>query len=370
VEGKQVIVDGYTGRIFVEPHRALLKAYERLVTEEQELKANLLEFRDLPAQTLDGVQIVLRANVGLIADIEHALESTAKGVGLYRSEVPFMIRDRFPGEEEQRVIYRQFLQSFSPEPVTMRVLDVGGDKTLPYFSFEEENPFLGWRGIRVLLDHPDIFCQQVRAMLKASVGLNNLQIMLPMVSRLSEIVEAKQLISEVYQETVAAGEEVKWPRIGIMIEVPSMVQQIDAVLRLVDFVSIGSNDLTQYLLAVDRNNSRVEKLYDTLEPSVLQAIFYVARRAQLAGKEFTICGEMAGDPLAVLLLVGMGFTSLSMSSTKILRIKWVVRGFQKQMCEALLHEALTFHDAGSVRQLLSRHLVAAGFGGLVRGGKH
>lgn len=370
VAGKFVIVDGYTGRLFIDPHHALQKAYERLATEEQELQENLQDFKTLPAETIDGVRLALKANVGLIADIENAIEVGVEGVGLYRSEVPYMIRDRFPGDEEQRVIYRQFLQSFVPQPVVMRLLDVGGDKALPYFTYEEDNPYLGWRGIRVLLDHRDLFLQQVRAMLKASESFDNLSIMLPMVSQLSEILEAKKIITQVYQEELAEGLDLKWPKIGVMVEVPSIVMEIDEVLQHVDFVSIGTNDLTQYMLAVDRNNSRVEKLYDALNPAVVKAIYHVVKRCQAYEKPCSLCGEMAGDPLAVLLLLGMGFKDLSMSASKVLRIKWVIRGFSQAATKEILAEALKLPDVDSIKKLLSRHLVEAGFGGLIRAGKH
>ena len=370
VAGKFMIVDGYTGRLFIDPHHALQKAYERLASEEQELQANLQELKTLPAETIDGVALSLKANVGLIADIENALEVGADGVGLYRSEVPYMIRDRFPGDDEQRVIYRQFLQSFIPMTVNMRLLDVGGDKALPYFNFEEENPYLGWRGIRILLDHKDLFLQQVRAMLKASESLDNLTIMMPMVSQLSEILEAKKLITQVYQEELSAGLEIKWPKIGVMVEVPSIVHEIDEVLQHVDYVSIGTNDLTQYLLAVDRNNNRVDRLYDGLNPAVIKAIYHVVKRCQAYEKMCSICGELASDPLAVLLLLGMGLTDFSMSATKILSIKWVVRGFSQSDAKNILDEALKLNDPNNIRKLLTKHLVEAGFGGLIRAGKH
>ncbi len=370
VSGRSVIVDGYTGRVFVDPHQGLQKVYRRLLNEEQELQENLRELSQVPAETTDGTVISLKANVGLIADIDTALIQGADGVGLYRSEVPFMIRDRFPGEEEQRIIYRQFLESFYPKVVVMRVLDIGGDKDLPYFQFPEENPYLGWRGIRILLDHPEIFAQQIRAMLKASINLNNLQILLPMVSRLDEIVRAKALIWEVYQEELAERTPVLWPKVGVMVEVPSLVQVIDDVLDLVDFVSIGTNDLTQYMLAVDRNNAHVESYYDSFDPSVLRALSKVATRAKFYGKPCSLCGEMAGDPLAAILLLGLGFSELSMSASKLLRIKWVIRGVSLEKCQSLAQKSLSLRSSQEVRALFSDALVEAGFGSLVSTGNH
>ena len=236
----------------------------------------------------------------------------AEGVGLFRTEVPFLVRDSFPAEEEQRVIYRQLLNAFSPRPVIMRTLDVGGDKPLPYFPVEEANPFLGWRGIRVTLDHPEIFLVQLRAMLKASVGFDNLRIMLPMVNSLSELDEAMDFIEQAYNEVREEGLDIKRPPIGVMIEVPSAVYQAKSIARRVDFLSVGSNDLVQYILAVDRNNPRVSRLYDDLLTAVIAALQHVVEMAHSEGKQVSLCGEMASDPAAVILLVAMGFDALSM----------------------------------------------------------
>jgi phosphotransferase system enzyme I (PtsP) len=288
---------------------------------------------------------------------------------LYRTEVPFLIRDRFPGEEEQRRTYRQVLEAFAPAPVTVRTLDIGGDKMLPYFPIEEDNPFLGWRGIRISLDHPEIFLAQVRAVLRADVGLNNLQLLLPMISNVAEIDSALGLIKRAHQELQDEGEAVEFPRIGVMIEVPSTVYQVPAMAQRVDFFSIGTNDLTQYLLAVDRNNTQVAQLYDTLHPAVLRAIRHVVREAHAAQRPVSVCGEMAGDPAAALLLLGMGIDSLSMSAASLLRVKWVVRTFTQVQMRALLEEADALEDGAAVRALLNRSLEDAGLGGLVRAGR-
>ncbi len=369
LEGQELVVDGYQARLFVRPSAAIRKEFQRLQRQEVELSNELQELAGLPAETLDGVRVPLYANTGLLTDITPSLRCGAEGVGLCRTEIPFLIRDRFPGEEEQRRIYRQVLEAFAPAPVTVRTLDIGGDKMLPYFPIEEDNPFLGWRGIRISLDHPEIFLAQIRAILRANVGLNNLQLLLPMISNVAEIDSALGLIKRAHQELQDDGEGVELPRVGVMIEVPSTVYQVPAMAQRVDFFSIGTNDLTQYLLAVDRNNTRVAELYDTLHPAVLRAVRQVVREAHAAGRPVAVCGEMAGDPAAALLLLGMGVDSLSMSAASLLRVKWAVRSFTRVQMRALLDETDLLEDGAAVRALLHRSLVDAGLGGLVRAGR-
>lgn len=369
MDGRALIVDGYRGRVYMNPSEAVRSEYTRLAREEAELVAGLQDLRDLPAETPDGVRLPLYVNSGLISDVSTSLANGAEGIGLYRTEFPFMIRDRFPGEEEQRRIYRQVLEAFAPRPVVLRTLDVGGDKPLSYFPITEDNPFLGWRGIRITLDHPEIFMVQLRAMLHASAGLDNLRLLLPMVSQLAEVDEAKRLVERAYYELLDKGENVVMPALGVMVEVPSAVYQAEAIARRVDFLSIGSNDLTQYLLAVDRNNSRVAGLYDALHPAVLQAIQNVVTAGHAQAKPVGICGEMAGDPVAAILLLGMGVDNLSMSVASLLRVKWVLRNFTQQRARELLSVALACEGADTVRLHLERALVEAGLGGLVRAGK-
>jgi phosphotransferase system enzyme I (PtsP) len=336
VDGINMIVDGYHGEVFTNPSEILTKQYAAVVEEERELAKGLETLRELPCITLDGHRMPLWVNTGLLADVARAQQRGAEGVGLYRTEVPFMINQRFPSEKEQLAIYREQLAAFHPLPVTMRSLDIGGDKSLSYFPIKEENPFLGWRGIRVTLDHPEIFLVQARAMLKASEGLNNLRILLPMISGIHELEEALHLLHRAWGEVRDEGTDVPMPPIGVMIEIPAAVYLTRDLARQVDFLSVGSNDLTQYLLAVDRNNPRVADLYNYFHPAVLQALQQVVTAAHAEGKPVSICGEMAGDPAAAVLLMAMGFDSLSMNATNLPKVKWMLRqvSFEKS-CELL-----------------------------------
>ncbi len=366
-DGTPLIVDGYYGQVFIFPSEKITNDYQELIHQEEKLEAHLEELRRLPSETLDGHGIPLLINVGLPSDASISLTQEADGIGLYRTEVPFMIRDSFPSEEEQRILYRQLLKSQAPKPVIMRTLDIGGDKPLPYFPIEEENPSLGWRGIRVTLDHPEVFLTQVRAMMRANSGLNNLRIMLPMISAINEIDEALRLINKAYQEVVMEDAQTQLPPVGVMIEVPSAVYQSDLIAERVDFVSIGSNDLTQYLLAVDRNNARVASLYDSLHPAVLFALLQTVENVHKAGKRVSICGEMASDPLSVILLIAMGFDALSMNASSLLRIKWVIRSFTLDMARQLLQEALTLPHPHLIRKRLKEALEEYGLGSLIHG---
>jgi len=369
LDGREVVVDGYMGRVYVQPNPMVLREFERLAEEERELSEGLNEIANEPAVTRDGVHVPIYVNSGLISDLTPSADSGAEGIGLYRTEVPFMLRERFPGEEEQFGIYRTVLEAFAPRPVTLRTLDVGGDKALPYFPVQEDNPFLGWRGIRITLDHPEIFLSQVRAMMRASQGFNNLQVLLPMISSLSELMESQVLIERARQELLDDGVLVEMPKVGVMIEVPSAVYIADMLARRVDFLSIGTNDLVQYLLAVDRNNARVADLYHHLHPAVLRALVQVVNAAHGAGKPISVCGEMAADPEAVLLLLGMGVDSLSVSVATMPRVKWVVRSFEHERARDLLAQALQMEDPAAIRAMLNNALVEAGLGGLVRAGK-
>lgn len=367
LQGRELIVDGFYGQVFANPTRALREQYEEVIEDERQFFAGLGELRDQPCETTDGHRIALWVNIGLSVDVERSLDRGAEGVGLYRTEIPFMSAERFPTEEEQRVMYRESMVAFNPRPVTMRTLDIGGDKALSYFPIQEENPFLGWRGIRVTLDHPEILLVQVRAMMKASAGLkSHLRIMLPMITNLSEVEEALGLIYRSFDELLDEGHEIRKPEVGVMIEVPAAAYQARLIADKVDFLAVGSNDLTQYMLAVDRNNPRVADLYQDLHPAVLGAIRWVVDSARAAGKPSGICGELAGNPAAAVLLMGMGFDVLSMNSTNLPKVKWVLRAFSLARAEQLAMQALSMGSADEIEAFMHEVLVKEGLGRAIR----
>lgn len=366
LDGKEVVIDGYKGEVISNPSESVKKRILNTLKEQDQLIAGLEGLKDLPCETADNHRVHLWVNTGLMSDVMHSLDQGAEGIGLFRTEVPFLINERFPSEQEQTEIYREQLQAFAPKVVTMRTLDVGGDKSLPYFPIEEANPFLGWRGIRVTLDHPEIFTAQVRAMLRASIGLENLQIMLPMISNVQEVSSALQLIKKAHRELIQEGLEIKYPPVGVMIELPAAVYQTRALARMVDFVSVGSNDLTQYLLAVDRNNPRVAHLYSAFHPAVLTALLQVVTQAHEEGKPVSICGEMAGDPGAAVLLVAMGFDVLSMNAMTLLKVKSVIRSISLDAAQDLLDQVMQMDDAQTIRSAVDLTLYNAGVDRLLR----
>lgn len=363
----EMIVDAYQGRVFVNPPRRLRQRYKEVQKEEEQIAKDLKQYETRDAITPDGVEIPLFVNTGLMIDVVRGVQRGAKGVGLYRSEIPFMLRDRFPGEEEQRAIYRQQLSHFANKPVIMRTLDIGADKDLPYFSIEEENSALGWRGLRFTLDHPEIFSAQIRAMLKASIGLNNLHILLPMVTSVSEVEEVLYLLE---RDWIAVQEEeqvkITKPKIGIMVEVPSVLFQIDEFAELVDFFSVGSNDLTQYLLAVDRNNPHVANVYSHFHPSVLRALQNLVQACHQQQKPISVCGEMAGDPLTAILLMAMGFNTLSMSSSNILRVRKAICHVPMADAKQLLDNVLQMNNSLVIKSWLEHYFKTHGLADMVK----
>ena len=360
IEGCTIVVDGDEGRVYVNPSRPTVDAFERRIGEQKALSARLMAHRDRPAQTPDGVRLHLYANIGLDADIDAALNSGAEGVGLYRTEYQFLLRDAFPVEEEQYQSYRQLLEAFAPQPVTVRTLDVGGDKILSYFPLEEDNPFLGVRGIRLSLAHPEIFLIQLRAMLRANAGIENLHVLFPMVARVGELDEALELLARAHRELLEEGQATAKPTVGVMIEVPSAVFLAKALAERVDYLSIGTNDLAQYILAADRTNARVTTPHDALHPAVLNAIYKVIHDAHEQNTPVSVCGEMAGDPAGALVLLGMGVDALSMSPASLAHVKLVIRTFTVKRARALADEALRQEDESQVCGLLNDALERAG----------
>ena len=356
ISGAHLIVDGWRGEVIVEPSEHVLSEYQRAIQDAAILEMDLEQVESGTAVTSDGQHVYLMLNAGPFGELSKRERSWIDGVGLYRTEFIFLSRSRFPTEDEQEGEYRAELQSYSPMPVVMRTLDIGGDKSLPYFSIDEENPFLGWRGIRVTLDHPEIFLTQIRAMLKADSGLGNLRILLPMITTLEELRASKILIQRVVLELASEGYEVLAPQVGVMIEVPSAVYIAPELAKEADFLSVGSNDLTQYLLAVDRTNSRVADMFDGFHPAILRALEITSKAGTNAKIPVALCGEMAGDPLAAVLLVGLGFKELSMSSAALAQVKRALGAFSLKECQSLAQQALAMESGVEVL-----HIVAQAF---------
>jgi len=367
---RQLIVDGYRGELLIDPEPVLVAEYKRLISEEMELSQRAEDDVDQPAALKSGERVHVMLNAGLSADHEKLFGSRVDGVGLYRTEIPFMLQSGFPSEEEQVAQYQGMLQLFPQKPVTLRTLDIGSDKQLPYMPISEENPCLGWRGIRITLDQPEIFLIQVRAMLRANAATGNLGILLPMVTSLEEIDEARRLIDRAGREVQEQlGYELPRTRIGVMIEVPSMIFMLPALAGRVEFISVGTNDLTQYLLAVDRNNTRVAGLYDSLHPAMLRVLRQIITSAEAIGLDVSLCGEMAGDPMGALLLTGMGYRNLSMNGRSVARVKYLLRRIDLADAEELAGRVLQAHFTTDVRHMTAAFMERRGLGGLIRGGK-
>ena len=369
INGKQGIVDGYSGKILVSPSRQLLKEYRALANEERELATMVNQRIEEPAFTADNERIEILLNAGLSADANIAVNQGVDGVGLYRTEISFLLQHRFPSEEEQTQQYQAVLATYPDQQVVMRTLDIGGDKALPYLPIEEDNPFLGWRGIRFTLDHPDIFLMQIRAMMKASAETQNLSILLPMISGAQELDDAIDFIDQAYQELSLLDARIVRPRIGIMIEVPSMLYLLPLIAQKVDFVSVGTNDLTQYLLAVDRNNARVSDVYESMHPAVVMALNHIYQTCVQLKLPVCICGELAGDPIGALLVVGLGYRSLSMNTSNVAKVKYLLRHSQIEELKQLADKALMQPYGKDIYTMMQDFFEQKGFSGFIRAGK-
>jgi phosphotransferase system enzyme I (PtsI) len=356
-QGEVAILDGTQGVLVYEFDEAVLGYFRDRKRQLEEFDRQLLTLRDYPAVTRDGHSVQLHANIEVPEDVRSAIAHGAGGIGLFRTENLFLDGGRMPSEDEQYEAYRAVASSMAPSPVVIRTLDVGGDKLAPAGTVEREaNPFLGWRGIRYSLSHPDLFMTQLRAALRASAH-GKVAIMFPMVSSLHEVRDAKQVVEAARQDLQRRGEPFDPDvAIGVMVETPAAVTIAGSLAQEVDFMSIGSNDLIQYTLAVDRGNDRVAYLYDQYHPAVLQMVAQTIEAARKHRKWVGLCGEMAGDPRAVLVLVGLGIDQLSTSPVMLPEIKSLVRSTSLALARKVAARALRFRTGVDVRRYLEQTL--------------
>ncbi len=350
--GDRLIVDGAHGVVYVRPGDDVVDAISTLVAATRAAEIRHAGLRDLPAVSLDGISVSLNLNAGLLVDLAQLDRTGADGVGLYRTEIGFMVRPRYPTVAEQTLMYRQVLAIADSRPVVFRTLDAGGDKRLPYLpSDEDENPAMGWRAVRMTLDRPALLRQQLRALLLASAG-RPLSLMFPMVSEVAELIRAREVLEFELRHLAQAGEAApETLRVGAMIEVPALLHQMPALLSRVDFLSVGSNDLLQFLFAADRGSPRLAGRYDPLSPAVLAVMARLALDAGRAGVPITVCGEMAGRPLEAMTLIGLGFSSLSMTAGALPPVKAMIRSLEVGPLSSYLSRLIDAPDR-SVREKL------------------
>ena len=355
--GDYLILDAVNNRVYVNPTQAEIDELKTLEAKLAEEKAELAKLKDLPAVTLDGHKVDVVANIGTIRDCEGAHRNGAEGVGLYRTEFLFMDRDQLPSEEEQFIAYKEVVEAMEGRLVVLRTMDIGGDKELPYLNLPKEmNPFLGWRAVRIALDRREILHAQLRAVLRAS-AFGKLAVMFPMIISVEEIRELKSVLETLKAELRAEGKAFDENiQVGVMVETPSAAVNAKFLAKEVDFFSIGTNDLTQYTLAVDRGNELISHLYNPMSPSVLGLIKQVIDASHAEGKWTGMCGELAGDERATLLLLGMGLDEFSMSAISVPHIKKLVRSVSYQEAKALADEALQKPTTAEIEQLIQAFL--------------
>ena len=355
--GDYLILDAVNNRVYVNPTQAEIDELKTLEAKLAEEKAELAKLKDLPAVTLDGHKVDVVANIGTIRDCDGAHRNGAEGVGLYRTEFLFMDRDQLPSEEEQFIAYKEVVEAMEGRLVVLRTMDIGGDKELPYLNLPKEmNPFLGWRAVRIALDRREILHAQLRAVLRAS-AFGKLAVMFPMIISVEEIRELKSVLETLKAELRAEGKAFDENiQVGVMVETPSAAVNAKFLAKEVDFFSIGTNDLTQYTLAVDRGNELISHLYNPMSPSVLGLIKQVIDASHAEGKWTGMCGELAGDERATLLLLGMGLDEFSMSAISVPRIKKLVRHVNYQEVKALADEVLQKPTATEIEQLIQAFL--------------
>jgi phosphotransferase system enzyme I (PtsI) len=353
-QGMQLAVDGGRGTVELRPSEEAIVDFEERRARLEERRASLAERAAEPAQTTDGGALGVSVNIESLRDFDIFDVSHSDGIGLCRTEFLYMERAQFPSEEEQFRMYRRVLERMAPKPVTLRTLDIGGDKRLPYFQTpKEENPALGWRGLRVSLEWQDLLRVQLRAALRAGVG-RDLRILLPMVASLEEVEATRRIFDGVRASLLEQGWEVESDvPVGIMVEVPSVLFCLDILLPKVDFVSVGTNDLVQYLLAVDRDNPWVSKLYEPHHPAVIRALANVAQASRAAGKPCSVCGDMADDPATAVLLMGLGYDSVSVAPYFLPEIKYAVRRTTLAAAEDLAREVLAQDTVEGVKRSLA-----------------
>lgn len=360
--GDTVVVDGRDGLVLVNPAPETASAYRKLEREFFHLKDQLAANRDQPAATADGESIDLLANINGLADAHAAVAMGATGIGLFRTEYLYLTHPTVPSEEEQYQAYRDIIATSPRHSVTIRTLDIGGDKTVPYLghTHQEANPFLGWRSIRLSFEHPEFFQTQLRAVLRAAAHAQELdgqvRLMFPMITNVEEIARVRQMVRQVARELRREGKRFAPVPLGMMLEVPAAAIMIRPMLRLVDFVSIGSNDLVQYLMAADRDNPKVSHLCQPLAPAVLRTLAYVIRSCRKANKPLTLCGEMAGQPRAFVLLLGMGLRSFSMSPSFIPSIKELAAHVSTAAAEQILRQALRMPRTKRIQEFMGEQL--------------
>jgi len=351
--GDTIIVDGNSGIVFLNPHERVLKGYRKRKKQFDIYWERLSKDIDLPSVTADNVDVMLQANISMTADLSMAVRYKAQGIGLFRTELPFLIAGRLLNEEEQFTIYKTVVDTMQGKDVTIRTLDLGGDKFLPFQGVErEKNPFMGWRSIRISLQERDVFKVQLRAILRSS-AFGNVKILFPMISSIEEVIEAKNVLAEVMDDLDRDG--IPFDRDvekGVMIEVPSAAIMVERFLDYFDFISIGTNDLIQYTLAVDRNNEKVARFYQPLNPSVLYLVERSIKAANKMGKEVSVCGEMAGNPLYTPMFVGFGLRRFSMSPLMLPEVKERIRFITVKECEEIAEEILKMQSTAEIEKLL------------------
>jgi phosphotransferase system enzyme I (PtsP) len=352
--GAELILDANSGCVFLNPSEAILDEYFRLEFDRTQEKERLDTFRDKLALTRDGQRIQLRANIGLLSDIDIALRNGAEGVGLYRTEFPYMARSDFPDRDDQYQLYRKVIEEFKGAPVTIRTLDIGGDKSLPYFNHPKEaNPFMGWRSVRISLDHKDIFQTQIEAVLMAGIH-GPVRLLFPMISNLEEIRACKKLVADAM--THLQEEKIEFSRdipIGAMIEVPGAIRIAPHLANEVDFFALGTNDLIQYMLAADRSNSLVQSYYDPLHPAVLSALSELAEVARHHQIDLCLCGEMPTDDSCLYALIGLGIEQFSISAPYIPHLKDFISKISKTDAERVAMEILQMSSGHEIRNCLA-----------------